>query len=329
MNKNLNIAFKLLNDFNNFVNDRSLLFLWSKEVLPKTLEWHFLIWEKEHNLLEEEKYLEKWSQYSELSNVLDSILRNIEERCFKEGKAHAFFRLFEEHAEMNKKKATGKDKKFEYVVSLFEIFYQMIFKLIDTESETHDIWFYFPKDWKITKSNLLNNENIISRVSWLEFHQWIVSKIIQSSKIYDLNLDEMVNNLFPEVDPVIWSKISIFFSSAYDVGQAVEIPWNIGNLGRIRETTLTVSEEEPGKISVERDEKEEKEEKEKTYELAVFLFKEQFSEKKLEEYLNELESLNYPGNSQKERKKLTLQHILKEMLEYVKQQKSPGQPGLW
>jgi len=44
---NLIIASKLLDDFNNFIDKRSAVFLtWSDKMFDRVLEWHFEVWKK-------------------------------------------------------------------------------------------------------------------------------------------------------------------------------------------------------------------------------------------------------------------------------------------
>lgn len=89
--KNPKITAKLLNDFYNFINNRSIFFLAViKEIFPKLLEWHFKIWQEEYMRLNKEDKLDEWSNYSEMSRIMDSILNNIEERSLKEKKFFLF-----------------------------------------------------------------------------------------------------------------------------------------------------------------------------------------------------------------------------------------------
>ena len=67
MKDNLIIASKLLGDFNNFIDKRSTVFLtWSDKTLDSVLQWHFEVWKKEQYLIQDKK-LDEWSMYSELS----------------------------------------------------------------------------------------------------------------------------------------------------------------------------------------------------------------------------------------------------------------------
>ena len=164
MKDNLIIASKLLGDFNNFIDKRSTVFLtWSDKTLDSVLQWHFEVWKKEHEYLIQDKKLDEWSIYSELSRTMDSIFRQIEIRALKERASFSFFNKLKKHAEKYKKESVS--SRF-YDESLFDTFYQVFFENIYDAPERFDIWdHYFPREWKITKSNLQNSENIISEIS--------------------------------------------------------------------------------------------------------------------------------------------------------------------
>ncbi len=79
MKDNLIIVSKLLGDFDNFIDKRSAVFLtWSDKTIDSVLQWHFEVWKKEYEYLGQDKNLDKWSMYSELSRTMDSIFRSFE-----------------------------------------------------------------------------------------------------------------------------------------------------------------------------------------------------------------------------------------------------------
>jgi hypothetical protein len=118
---NLIIASKLLDDFNNFLDKRSAVFLtWSDKMFDRVLEWHFEIWKKEYEylLLGQDKKLDEWSMYSELSRTLDSIFRQIEIHALKERTSFPFFDKLKKHAEKYKKESVSSRS---YMESLFNL----------------------------------------------------------------------------------------------------------------------------------------------------------------------------------------------------------------
>jgi len=110
--------------------------------------------EYEYLLLGQDKKLDEWSMYSELSRTLDSIFRKVGIRALKENASFSFFDKFKKHAEKYKKESVSSRS---YVESLFNTFYQIFFQNIYDAPERFDIWeHYFPKEWKIIKSNIHN-----------------------------------------------------------------------------------------------------------------------------------------------------------------------------
>jgi len=324
--QNLNITSKLLSDFDAFINNRSIIFLVVlNEVFPKILKWHFEIWEKEYKYLTKKDKLDERSSYSEISSTLDSLLQKIEKRVLQEGQSFSFFEIFKKHVEEHKEKfieSEDKTKKYYYIESLFSIFYRVFFNAIENSSERYDIWeHYFPKEWKITKNNIINEKNIISRISLYEFLNWARERIWQAKEDFDRNLDDVSRNLFPEVEPVLWARILIFVFSSYGENRlksVIERPWNFGFGGRIR---IYSGYPEDNKEELRRKMSKmihsaEKTETNNTFELAYLLFSSQFSKDNLEKYINNLKELKYKKESKEENKRLQLLDIFEGMLKY-------------
>ena len=310
MKDNLIIASKLLCDFNNFIDKRSTVFLtWSDKTLGSVLQWHFEVWKKEQYLIQDKK-LDEWSMYSELSRSMDSIFRKIEIRALNERASYSFFNKLKNHAEKCKKESVS--SRF-YNVSLFDSFYQVFFQNIYDAPERFNIWeHYFPGEWKITKSNLQNSENIISQISLNNFWNWASHRIWQASKEKDFPLDDVSRNLFPDVDPILWAKILIFIISPYGedrLRSVIETPWNFGFMDRVK-VYSGPQEDEIRKIYGK--------EEINTFDLSYFLFKEQFSKINLESYIKSLEQLSYPKESVEENKRLRLHYLFTRMLDFVK-----------
>ncbi|MEW6715181.1 MAG: hypothetical protein AB1306_08850 [Nitrospirota bacterium] len=317
MKDNLIIASKLLGDFNNFIANRSTTFLTRSDgMLSNILEWHFGMWKKGHGYLYKKDKLDVWGLYSDLSRTIDSIFREIETRALKERESFPFFERFKKHAEKYKKESEASRHYNEY---LFDTFYQVFFQHIYDAPEKYEIWdHYFPKEWKITKSNLQNPENIISNVSLRHFLKWASGRIWQTREENDFSLNEVSSNLFPEVDPIIWAEILIFFYSPLGEDRfrsVIERPWNFG-FGR---AYIYSNEEEISKIF--------EEEEISTFELSYLLFKNKLSMINLEGYIKSLEKLSYLEESKEERKRLSLLSYFTKMLVFVrkKEQSKPNQ----
>lgn len=317
----LKLISNLLNDFLRFVDYRSIFFL-TFNCLPKILEWHFKIWEKKYKYLTKKDKLDKQSSYSEIYGTLDSFLKKIEERAFKEGESFSFFETFKKHAEKYKwqfVESEDKSKKYYYIESLFSIFYQVFFEVIEGSPERYDIWeHYFPREWKITKNNLTSEENVISQISLNNFLDWARKRIWQPKEDFDRSLDDAVYNLFPEVEPILWARILIFVFSFRDPKSAIERPWNFGFIGRIRSYFGYPgnNKEEFRRKMREMRSSAEKIEINNTFELAYLLFSDQFSKENLEKYISNLKELKYGKESIEEDKRLQLLSTFGEMLKY-------------
>ena len=309
MKDNLIIVSKLLGDFDNFIDKRSAVFLtWSDKTIDSVLQWHFEVWKKEYEYLGQDKNLDKWSMYSELSRTMDSIFRKIETRALKGRTSFSFFDKLRKHAEKYKKESVSFRS---YAESLFDTFYEVFFQNIYDAPERFNIWeHYFAGEWKITKSNLQSSENIISGISLNNFLDWASRRIWQTSKENDFTLDDVSRNLFPEVDPILWAKILIFIFSSYSddrVRSVIERPWNFGFMGRVK-VYRSSQEDRIAKMH--------KDEGIKTFDLSYFLFKDQFSKINLESYIKSLGQLSYPEESKEEQKRLKLKSLFTKMLDF-------------
>lgn len=325
---NLKIISKLLNDFYNFINDRSISALQTEIVFTRILEWHFKIWKNDYIFIG--KYIDNknvnkvksFLNYGEVLRVLDSILENIEERSLTVHTAFPFFIHFKKHAEKYKNESvdTGNGKIHSYVNYLFDLFYRVFFKNIDKIDlfEKNFIWDQcFPKEWKISKTNLLNEENkLFSGLSLGCFINWFQQRISQAVEEKDFVLGNVLSSLFPEVEPNLWAKFLtfVFSGSKNRVKLSIEKPWNFGFISRIKIYPVEIDNEEMNKKMFEEDSKKERQ---KTYELACYLFKKEFSKENIEAYIKEIENLKYSIELPEENRRLELLNIFKEMLSYI------------
>jgi len=283
-------------------------------MLDSILQWHFGLWKKKHEYLGQDNKLAEWSMYSALSRTIDSIFRQIEIRALNERESYSFFKKLERHAEKYKKESVSSRY---YNESLFGTFYQVFFQNIYDSPERFNIWeHYFPGKWKITKSNLQSSENIISKISLNNFFEWSSDRIWQTREEKDFPLDDASRNLFPEVDPILWAKVLIFIFSPYSEDRlraVIERPWNFGFFGRVK-VYFGPQEDETIRIY--------KGEEKNTFDLAYYLFKDQFSKNNLESYIKSLEQLSYPRESEEKSKRLRLHSFFTKMLDFVKDTES-------
>lgn len=332
--QNFETILKLLDDFGIFIDNRSITFLIvSDGAFPKILNWHFKVWEKAYACLSNKKNKSTGGRfyYREFLMILDSMFKKIEERALKEMASYPFFETFKKHIDryeekfVQEKEENKQKQYYSYLKFLFSIFYRVFFEVIEESPEKYEIWEeYFPKEWKITKNNLINKENIISEISLYNFLHWAQERILQPKEEFDKSLNDISQNLFPEVEPSLWARILIFVLSPSPYGEnrvksIIKRPWNFGFVGRMQDFDYAGSNEKEDREKVANMIfSEQKEEAKNTFDLAYLLFSDQFSKENLEKYIAELKELHYEERSKEEYKRLRLLEIFKEMLEYKK-----------
>lgn len=325
------IVFNYLKDFSDFVNNRSIIYLvLYKEVFPKILEWHSLLWEKEIIYSDDDTNREKWYKYRTVVTTLSSLIKTIEERSFKEKQAYLFFYHFNKHVEQNIAKILKNKKEQEkfYVKSLFDTFYEVFFKEIDNSPEKYAIFDYIPTEWKVSKNNLDDRENIMTRITLIQFYDWAQMKIWPPDTKTILIVDEMIICLFPGIDPMTFAPILIFVLSPQvtenQVKFIIERPWNFGKIHRPMPSRFFpsgIEREAYMKIISDDYEQKKKQETEKTFELICLLFKNEFSKDKLKDYVIQTKSLTYPENPLNERKRIRLLNIFEGILLFLEKPK--------
>ncbi len=302
----LEIAQRLLGDFQYFIENRNI-FSTIENIFPKLLDWHYKMWNKVQGY--RHKGASTWLYYDRILTILNSAIRKIENMLFKNEGLQEFLDYFKKHIENNK------DKK-EYLNSIFGIFYPEFFNNIADYKKEERIWEGdFPMEWKITKKNLQDKENLISRISLEKYLNWSIRRIQSPKKEFDKNLEEVTKNMFPEVDPILWSRVLIFRFSPYNpenrVKSVIECPWNFGYFGRVKVYWESSNYQDTDLES------QCKTELENTFELAYLLFRNEFSKQNLKKYIRELEKLSYKSNSLKEIRRKELSDIFKEMLKFL------------
>ena len=153
--------------------------------------------------------------------------------------------------------------------------------------------------------NLLDKDNRIARISCNIFINWAVHRI-QAGQTFDRQLNDVAQNLFPEVHPEMWAVALIFVFSPYS-------PEN-----RIKSIV-----ERPSRVFAFSGEKKPEEiELKNAYELILLLFKEVFTEQLLKEYIKQANELRYPDDSAENRKKLQLLKLFNGLLATIEKKNS-------
>lgn len=316
LRNDIEIVNKLISDFYNSVDKRSPIFLVNfDEVFPKILEWNFIAWRQYWLNFQNKKKREEWHSWYMVSHKLNELVTLIGKRSYENQSLQflftgGFLKKFHDHVNSRKDEhvSAGGGEKY-YVVDLFRIFYNGLFKFLESGEPSISIgrnqyfWDNFPNEWKITKETWK-----LGQLSWNEFLSWALPRI-QEKKDYDRTLQEVTKNLFPHVDFKTWSRILIFVcSQSYDenrVKSVIERPWTFGY------TSPTLDSFGNGLQgdAIER-----------TFELALPLFSSMFTEENLKQYKTDAEKLDYPDNPLWDRRKKELLEIFDGLLNRLKKQ---------
>jgi len=330
MEQNLKVVLNLFNDFSNSIDNRTFFFFhYSKEVFSQILDWHFIVWCEDQYYHSDKKNLSVAYQYFQIEYILNSIIIKIEETTLKQEENYLIFQCFKDHVEKYKEhyiEVYG-TKRY-YAEDLLKTFYNVLFDTtVDLTTRLY-IWEdQFPSGWKITRNNIVTER--IAKISLNRFLVWAQERIRNPEKEYDDKLDDVVKNLFPDVEPTIWAKILIFVLSPYGENRlrsVIKRRWNFGHIGRIITYSGSTenSEEDFDNRVNEMIRSERERETRNTFELGCYIFRDQFSKEDLQKYLEELNKIEYQKDSDEEHKRMKLLNIFSGMLEFLDQKVKPA-----
>ncbi|MEM3760477.1 MAG: hypothetical protein QXZ02_05110 [Candidatus Bathyarchaeia archaeon] len=312
--KSKNVA-RLLYDFYNSIEQRSPIFLTDK-VFPKILDWKLITWESCWATFGNKEKRNDVVEWFEMERVLDMIITKIGERALEYG--HWLFSTlllehFKNHVKNNMDKQIIVRARKRYTEDLFRLFCKLMFEKVAGSDESDYFWSVFPYDWKVTKNNLLDENNRIARILWNIFQGWAMNRII-SSQTFDKQLNDVVKNLFPELHTETWGVVLIFVffppSPGNRVKSVIERPWPF--IYRVR-TFAFYGERKLEEVMEEQKAREEIELK-NTYELALLLFGEVFTRELLKEYIKQANELRYPEDSPENHKRNHLLQLFSGLL---------------
>ncbi len=312
-NKNYDLLQRYLQNFFAFVDKRALYdWVIYGDFFGKLLEWYFsfCVDKKE----QKEKESKNDITYFEAEAILSRLIEKFVLSALQKGTAYL---LFEEL----KKKIENKDAKC--IEKLFiRSVCRVLFDNIADSQERYDIWeHYFPKEWKTTKETLEDKANFISKIWLNQFFQWAQNRIWESKNEFDKNLDEVSSELFPSVEPVLWAKILTLLMRPWTdnnrMKSLVEHGPNFGYASRIM-VGFFESEEKSSEQLHERI----KSQEDSTFELALTLFKREFTKEKLQSYIDNLNELKYNEGTREEARRKNFIAIFEKMISLLEPKKS-------
>jgi len=267
------------------------------------------------------KYYKNSKMYlTTINDEFQDIAKKVKNFYCKKKELLIVSKIFGQHVQ-NIKAEENKDKEEikEYLNTIFNIFLPQFFDDIVKYRDSSIFWErLFLEEWKITKKNLADyksGENIIVDIVRDEFEHWAVPRILTIREGIDKNMNDVIENLFPDVDPGLWAKILIFKYTPKPRGDntiaVIERPWNFG---MYLSFTATRAPSEGDK-----DKNEEYRKKvQNTIELAKILYPKGFSKANIEKYIEELKGLEreYKDHSIEENKRISLLRMFEEFKEF-------------
>lgn len=318
----LRISLKLIQDFNILINKRDILFLTSKDNLfAELLKWHYLSWEREFSNMPNDKDINKFSVYTSISSTLDEIFKKILERSLESNFSYGFFNLIDEHIKKHKdSKVIDGNHEYYYRESFLSIFYSKFFDLIGKSNQKYDIWnHYFPKSLKIDEDTIKEPFAFITLDNYI---QWAIDRIRDTSnKKYDSELENVSREIFPSVEPIFWSIMMTFLMRSWEDNRfksLIENKRSFGFIGRIFSWSGSINEEidTTARMSIH-----EEQQLKDSVALLCKLFSNQFSLSNIDNYIEELNKLNYSDNEIRElyrKQVLKYMELIKAHLEKIK-----------
>ncbi len=304
--KDLRRSYTMIVNFKNALKKRSSAFL--VNLVLSHLELHYEVWRKEKHYRENNANTNLWFEYDKASAALSEMLEDIF-KIFLEQRMSINL-ILEEIDNFCK----GLNNK-EYLNDLFSIFTPI---LLDNADKIK--WQHFPQHWLITKDNILSKGNPIPNVIFGIFLEWCHGRIIQTQLEFDAKLERVLHELFPTLDPTLWSEFLLLAFSQGDpssrIQTVLERRKSFGLMSRTffsGETSIENIEDTYYKV---------KEIQRKAVIEFIYIFptwQAEFSSENLKMYKKELERLKYEGDSSKESRRTHLLELVNMMLEYVSQ----------
>jgi hypothetical protein len=329
MKRNIETVARLLFDFSNSLDKRSPIFLVIfDEVLPQILEWDLTAWRHKWLTEPENRDRAEWINWVELSHMLGSIVEKIGERAIEAKQdlfSTCFLKFFHTHVNLHKNEQVLIETRPRYYLEdLFRIFYKLVFGKVAGSDESNYFWEVFPDEWKVRKSNIVGGNSFIPLLSWNEFQGLAEQKIRSGTE--DLKLNDVMTNLFPEIEPRVWSIILLLVFASYDpenrTKSVIERDWN--RFGFSFKSHVFSFSGEPTKEAVEAafkaNEARKLGETQNAYELAHLLFRGFFTEELLKQCLKETNELQFDEKSPESRKKLKLLEVLEGLMANLKKE---------
>jgi len=239
---NLLLSSKLLQGFCAYIEKSNIMGLtFEGGIFSKILSWHEQCWLKETEFLIQEINSpgNLYGGYSQITNVLDVLLKMLTIKAVSNYNSYGYFHLFSKHLDSYIEiKVIGPIHTYLYMENFLAQFYHVLFKEIGEAVDKYDIWdHYFPQALKVTKNNLTGNKSLLSNISLMQYINWAETRLWRNgNNEIDLVLEEVSKNLFPDVEPYSFAMLITFMLRPFGenrVKSLLDSPRTFGYMGRI------------------------------------------------------------------------------------------------
>lgn len=308
----LNLLLKMLEDFQLFVSQRSYeLLIWPKGVFERCLAWHFDAWKRSYSELDPKSdSLELWANYDQILSTINTIVYDITKRALEGSRNSSLFISIHKHASRFKNLVI---KGHTYPETLVQTFFHTLLVVSETSRNNYSTWKNFPPDWLITNENLNLDQKPILKVIFDTYRDWLQNRLMsQESGKLDFVLEDVSKTLFPNAHPFFMATImTLCHRTWYDsrMRSLVEIDRSFGLFGRISVGVGNPKEIDKNRIDMRNAELN------STAELILRLLPLEFTERRLRNYISELESFEYDKTDHREHYRNEILNYLNKLLE--------------
>lgn len=191
--KNTSVLINILSSFREHIKNRSIYFLIDENVFSKISELHFK--ELKFSMRNRFSY-----DHERLLNEINQMITNIEQSVVNEVQFHFLPTNIEKHIRevVDKDPDLDLKEKNKYLKSLFSGIFNTLFTKIEEADDVEEFLKSFPKEWKVTKDNLVDENKEFSVIFLGYFLDWTDHLIKQKKDIAVLG--DVLKVLFPDTN---------------------------------------------------------------------------------------------------------------------------------
>lgn len=212
-------AIALMQDFVSTLDHRSEQFISFTGNLPETLlKLRVRVWGKDKELLKTSdksaELLHEWANYNSMLRLLDGAILKLQTMMFERGHFYGYFHALDTHVVEN-------ESNFDYLRDLIRTIGRQVLEQSAENDDRYSIWqHYFPESWKVTNDKLESDGNPAAKI-WNDLYMdWCIGRIGKTDD-FDLVLDAVTPNLYPDIQPNIFAKVMTFIFTPYSEGNRI------------------------------------------------------------------------------------------------------------